>query len=564
MGVVQLNQIKTHVQRVFQPLIDVSDVRAGEEEVVGLTRGLAAWVIAQLTQSAAGEAASAVTDGFNDNGIDAIAVDTANSVVYLVQTKWNQSGKGSPALGDVHKFIQGFRDIINAEFGRFNEKVGAKAQELEAALSDPNVKFVLVIAHTGQEALSDPAQAAIQGLLDEINDPIDTATFEMLSQAKLHGFLSRGIHGAIPDLNVTLYDWGSTQEPYAAYYGQVEAGAVAQWFADHGTRLFHKNIRQFLGHDSEVNASIIDTLRNKPEHFWYLNNGVTVLCERVAKSALGGANKKIGRFEFCGVSVVNGAQTVGCIGQAMADHPEAVADARVTIRFISLENCPPEFAGEVTRGTNTQNRVERRDFVALDPQQDRLATDLAIDGVRYAIKSGESTPAVETGCTVVEATVALACAQGTPDLAVQAKREIGRLWVGAEEDNAQSQYRRLFNAGVTSLQLWRAVQVLRAIDQALSDERSKRQSRDKLIGVHGNRLIAHQVFQRLAPGALREPNVDLDTTLTGVPDLVDCIYDATVNVINAHYNTNYLASLFKNATRCRDVVKRVSQLIEVG
>jgi hypothetical protein len=91
----------------------------------------------------------------------------------------------------------------------------------------------------------------------------------------------------------------------------------------------------------------------------------------------------------------------------MVDYPNAVADARVTIRFISLEDCPPEFAGEIARGANTQNRVERPDFVALDPQQDRLATELAIDRVRQAIKSGEPTPETETGCAVIDATVAL-------------------------------------------------------------------------------------------------------------------------------------------------------------
>jgi hypothetical protein len=120
----------------------------------------------------------------------------------------------------------------------------------------------------------------------------------------------------------------------------------------------------------------------------------------------------------------------------MVDYPNAVADARVTIRFISLEDCPPEFAGEVTRGANTQNRVERPDFVALDPQQDRLATELAIDGLRHAIKSGEPTPETETGCAVIDATVALSCAKRTPDLAVQAKRQIGSLWLGAEKRTA--------------------------------------------------------------------------------------------------------------------------------
>ncbi len=94
--------------------------------------------------------------------------------------------------------------------------------------------------------------------------------------------------------------------------------------------------------------------------FWYFNNGITVLCQKVAKTALGATSKKAGTFAFEGVSIVNGAQTVGGIGRAADDHPQEVGDARVTIRFISLENCPADFAEEVTRGTNTQNRVGPR------------------------------------------------------------------------------------------------------------------------------------------------------------------------------------------------------------
>ena len=36
--------------------------------------------------------------------------------------------------------------------------------------------------------------------------------------------------------------------------------------------------------------------------------------------------------------------------------------------------------------TNTQNRIEKRDFVSLDPLQDKLKTELAILGVDYHIK----------------------------------------------------------------------------------------------------------------------------------------------------------------------------------
>ena len=387
----------------------------------------------------------------------------------------------------------------------------------------------------------------------------------MLTQVELHGFLSKGVQGTKPDLDVTLFDWGAVDEPYSAIYGQVDATAVAGWFADYGPQLFVENLRLFLGSASEVNASIVETLVNHPQHFWYLNNGITVLCERVGKKALGGSNKKTGYFTFTGVSVVNGAQTVGCIGKAVNDHPEAVADARVSVRFISLENCPEGFGAEVTRGTNTQNRVERRDFVALDGQQIRLVTELAIDDILYAIKSGESAPDPDHGCTVVDATVALACAKPSSDFAVQAKATIGRLWAGAESPSSGSLYRQLFNAGLTSTQLWRTVRILRAIDSALHDERQKLDGRDKMIGVHGNRLIAHIVFQQLPPGVLSTgSDADFADALAGVPALVDNAYPATVQVIEEDYPTNYLASLFKNASRCKDVADRVAALIAGG
>ena len=356
MGIVQLNQIRTRISDSLAALVDVSDVQSGQEEAQRLTRGLAAFALMHLLDVEPKQAVATITDGYGDNGIDAIAVDAENSVVYLVQSKWSQNGTGSPALGDVHKFIQGFRDLVNAEFSRFNAKVKAKQDALVAALNDPDVRFVLVIAHSGQDPLSPEADAAVRGLLAEVNDPIETASFLMLSQAELHQFLTLGIHGKAPDLTVTLYDWGSIQEPYAAYYGQVDASEVAEWWKKYNVKLFRQNLRQFLG-DSEVNASITETLLKEPGKFWYFNNGITVLCQKVAKTALGATSKKTGKFAFEGISIVNGAQTVGCIGRAADKHSQEVGDARVTIRFISLENCPVDFAEEVTRGTNPDRAV---------------------------------------------------------------------------------------------------------------------------------------------------------------------------------------------------------------
>lgn len=522
MGIIQLKQIQARVTETYGNRVDVSD--ATDEESALRSRGLAAWVVEELSGSSEDDAADAVVDGFHDNGLDAIHVDLPNSTVYLVQSKWSANGTGSTSLGDVHKFAQGFRDLVNAEFDRFNDKVRAKQEEIERALNDPNVGFVLVLAHTGAASLSSEARVVIEDLLSDVNDPIDTATFESLTQVELHDILRHGVRGTQPDLHVTLHEWGHTQDPYAAYYGQVDASAIADWFATHRSALFDKNLREFLGRSSEVNASLLETLRSTPERFWYLNNGITVLCERVSKTAAGSTMKRSGTFEFVGASIVNGAQTVGCIGEAALEDPALVADARVMVRFISLENCPTDFAAEVTRGTNTQNRVERRDFVALDTEQVRLREELS------------------------------------PEMAVQAKREIGRLWIGAAAGTHGSLYRRMFNGDTTGHVVWRAVRVLREVDKYLTIEQGNRSGRERQIGVHGNRILAHLIFQELGNRVNDSSEEEFEIAIAEVESLVRSNYATLVAVINESYANNYLTSLFKNATRCSEVVRTCHQI----
>lgn len=104
-------------------------------------------------------------------------------------------------------------------------------------------------------------------------------------------------------------------ESSVANYGFVDAGQVASWWEEYNPKLFTPNIRMFLG-DSDVNKELEATLIQEPEKFYYFNNGVTILCNSYEKTRAGGTRRDSGTFECKGVSVVNGAQTVGSIGQA--------------------------------------------------------------------------------------------------------------------------------------------------------------------------------------------------------------------------------------------------------
>ena len=224
------------------------------------------------------------------------------------------------------------------------------------------------------------------------------------------------------------------------------------------------------------------------------------------------------------MSIVNGAQTVAAIARAArgADADDLL-DAKVWVRFISLEGCPPEFASAVTAATNTQNTVERSDFVALDPEQVRLRTELLLSVQKtYSIKRGEEQPPPEHGCTVSEATVALACGQSNdPSLAVIAKSAVGRLW----ESTQHAPYKTLFNPQTSAFRLWRTVQAMRAVDNQLEVRRAGLEGRDRAVAVQGNRIALHLVFRELDSTGIDSHETDWGAQLSRIPTKTNEVLD---------------------------------------
>lgn len=118
---------------------------------------------------------------------------------------------------------------------------------------------------------------------------------------------------------------------------------------------------------------------------------------RTKTRLVGGANRESGTFALEGASIVNGAQTVGTILQAA----DPASPGQVFVKIISLANGPADFGKRITEAANTQNRIERRDFAALDPNQQRLAVDVSLHmQKRYVYNSGEVPPAEGDGCTI--------------------------------------------------------------------------------------------------------------------------------------------------------------------
>jgi hypothetical protein len=559
MSEIHVNHIKSHIEKDFKNLIDLSDVNAkgANLENFFLTRALAAYSIQHHTQVSANIAAESVVDGGGDNGIDAIYYDVHSKCLFLVQSKWIHNGKGEPDNGEVKKFISGIKDLLNFRFDRFNDKVRKKEVIIQNAVCDPKTKYQIILTYTGINNLAEPSRRDFSDLLDELNDASELVYLSVFNQTRIHSSLIHTTENIQPiDQTIQLKYFGKVTEPYIGYYGQVNGIEIYGWWDKYRKRLFAKNIRGVLG-DTDVNKDITKTLEENPEHFWFYNNGITLVADSVDKNMVGGASTEFGQFSCENISIVNGAQTVSTIGKFGEEDTSKLDKVFVPVRIIQLKDAEENFGQKITKANNTQNRVKNRDFVTFDLEQTRIREELLIDGIDYRISRGEYEKNDQISFDLVESTTALSCSSDDISIVVQLKREIGLLW----DDLENAPYKKLFNPIVTGRYVYNCVRTQRIIEQAIKNkEKSLVSGRDKSIAIHGNRIISLLAYKTINTKKYITEKFDFDNlNLIGVMESkVEVIYNLLKEIIDSDYDKAIIVTLFKNKTKCQDIVGKIT------
>ncbi|MFB6556941.1 AIPR family protein, partial [Streptomyces sp. NPDC056405] len=303
---------------------------------------------------------------------------------------------------------------------------------------------------------------------------------------------------------------------------------------------------------------LISTLTEEPASFWYYNNGVTVLCESVERvhQAIRNPQARPITLVLHNASVVNGAQTVRSVAEAVAAD-EAAADAQVGVRII-VTGKAEEFAKRTTQATNRQNRVEARDFIALDPVQAAILEDMRAElGLEYSVRRSELDPTEDTGCSVVEAACALACAHPDTQYAARMATTLDVLW----ERGSQGIYDVLFRPQPSAYLLWNSVQILREVRRTLHAVRSGYEGRGAALTEHGLYLLTHLVFRRLDTESIDEPDPEQEwatAAVRQVPALVKELLPAVAGAIDELYgDRSQIRAVCADIARCREVAGRV-------
>lgn len=550
MSTLKNSRIQSYIEQNFTGLIDVSQVAEHDRITTLLTRGVAALAVISFTGCGVKDAAESVVDGSGDNGIDAISYDGYTNTVYFVQSKWNREGNKTIDEAAAHKMIHGVQKLLELDFEGFNTDVKKKKNILEKITNDASVKIVLCPAYNSTNKISDSVKNIFYEYIGRINDGDDIMTLKVANQSNLYDVASKS-RGPVNE-DVVIRDWTKIANAgNNAFLGFVAAADLARLFEKHQDSLFIPNIRSFKG-DTDVNNMIVDSIINTPELFCYLNNGITLIANEIKRKPLGGSSRDSGVFECNGLAVVNGAQTVGACHRAYKKNRDKTDVTYVIAKFIETKQHDSDLSQAITKAANTQNKIERKDFVALDPYQKELQEGLDILGIKYIYKTGEEMRG-ENCYDLTYVAQALIADTNDINLIAVAKREIGRVW----DDIKKEPYKLIFNPSHSPyyvkhlLILFEKTQ--EKIRQCAGDDKRKQQ-----YAIYGNIFIAAQCLKNIEKSKICSKDYQINEAMVEIDKTIHTFFDAVYNIAEEKYPGTPLVYLFRNAKKLKEIKDALS------
>jgi hypothetical protein len=454
------------------------------------SRAFSAFALHKLLGLLPREAAAVVVDDFQDRGLDAIYYHAPNETLYLLQTKLKASEQFKQ--DEAQAFCDGVRTLLRQDFAAFNAHVQRRQTEIEDALGACS-HIQLVVPHTG-DGVTRPANEALDALLSEVAQDDERIVAHVLFYSADDITRDLRAEQAYTPVNtdLRLQHVQKVGEPRATYLGVAQLADLVALHQQHDKGLYERNIRYFLGSGtSEVNRAIKATLLDNPADFFYLNNGVTAVCDSIDPKDNRGGFKKL---RVRGLSIINGAQTVASAAEFVARNPgHSITNAKVMFTLIKAPT-DGAFGKRITKARNHQNPIQAANFASLDETQERLRQEVAHLGFEYQYRPEVLVRGKGRVIAIEEALRALATLHDDPRYPVWLKSEPARL---SNPDGAE--YQRLFDAQLTGAALINTVLCSRVIRELLlsSEQRAASRSQERLVYRHGVHSITAVLMKRL-------------------------------------------------------------------
>ena len=165
----------------------------------------------------------------------------------------------------------------------------------------------------------------------------------------------------------------------------------------------------------------------EPSHFFYYNNGITIIAENISSTA---ANlKKSWLVEVEDFQVVNGGQTLRTIHKYNREDKDHLAEnmsrAEILVRFLKISD--DNLKNRIGEYTNSQNSINLADLRSLRTEQINLEQYLKENRIHYIRKIGDTGDSQRNVYSIGKerlGQILLAVRLKSPELTSNKKREI--------------------------------------------------------------------------------------------------------------------------------------------
>jgi hypothetical protein len=369
-----------------------------------------------LLPSAEEDLASCLVDGKGDQGVDFICRE--GGVVLITQAKYSGGGrKAAKRKSEDPTDFDSFRNVLtrlrNFRALDMNEPLREVAAEIDWDKDRFQLYYITLRQLSANQA--DIAEWNVTPMPD-LPDLLDRTELQLLDETKLNQELrdTLSLDTAEPWIVDLIFTENEESPPWtrlgsddsrSCYVGRVSGAQLAVLFTQHKSSLFTLNIRNYIG-DTATNKAIRKTAVEMPEDFFFFNNGISALAEKVEP------HNTDRRILTCkNLSIVNGAQTVRSLHKAQILNKEAARDVQVLIRLTETESkktiAEQEFLDNLTKYNNTQNAIRISDFRSNDKIQHdikaRFSALPSLGGKKFSYKNKRSGPGereAKRGCDI--------------------------------------------------------------------------------------------------------------------------------------------------------------------
>lgn len=186
---------------------------------------------------------------------------------------------------------------------------------------------------------------------------------------------------------------GTETKDFKSYLCIIPGALLADIYDKYGSGLLEGNIRSFLSTKVAVNKKIRATILQCPERFFAYNNGISATAMDIQIETTSQGQFLISARDF---QIINGGQTTASLSNARFRDKAVLStifvQMKLTVIESTLEGEATELVQNISRSSNSQNKVSDADFFSTHPfhvRMERFSQRLyarAVGGLQHETK----------------------------------------------------------------------------------------------------------------------------------------------------------------------------------